>query len=146
MLYTISKMAKILKIPESTARYYRDRHSDFIFSVGSGRKKRYKKETLEALRIICEMANNSRTAVEIDKRLSKEFNRNIEVEEETAGTTAVEQQHRYLEALANSLVSIADQKKEIQEIREEVNKLKKYIKDNRLSWWQNLIAKIRIKK
>ena len=47
-LYTIAKMAKILKIPESTARYYRDRHSEFLPCIGSGRKKRYKKEALEA--------------------------------------------------------------------------------------------------
>lgn len=139
MLYTISKMAKILKIPESTVRYYRDRHTDFMISVGSGRKKRYKKETIEALRIICEEAKRSNSAEGIEERLSKEFKRNIEVEEQTAVTTAVEQQHQFLEVISNSLISIVDQKKEVAELRKEVNELKKYIKQYRLSWWQKLL-------
>ena len=135
-------MAKILKIPESTARYYRDRYPEFMISIGSGRKKRYKKESLGALRIICEMASSSKTAMETEERLSKEFSRNIEVEEQTAITIAVEQQHnRFLEIISNSLVSMADQKKEIQELREEVKEIKKYIDQYRLSWWQRLFKK-----
>ena len=86
-LYTIAKMAKILKIPESTARYYRDRHSDFLPHVGTGRKRRYKKQALEALRLIAELANRSLSAEEIDTQLSQELNRNIEAEEQTAVTT-----------------------------------------------------------
>ncbi len=131
-------MAKILKIPESTARYYRDRYPEFILSTGAGRKKRYKKETLEVLRIICEMANNSKTAEEVKERLSKEFSRNIEVIEETAITTAVEQQQHFLEVISNSLVNMADQKKAIQELRKEVKELRDIIK---LSWWQRLFKK-----
>ncbi|MBA7564373.1 MerR family transcriptional regulator [Candidatus Atribacteria bacterium 1244-E10-H5-B2] len=145
MLYTISKIAKILKIPESTARYYRDRYPEFILSTGAGRKKRYKKETLKVLRIICEMANNSKTAEEIKERLSQEFSRNIEVIEETRIITAVEQQQHFLEVISNSLENMADQKKAIQELREEVNDLKKYIDKNwrRLSWLQRLFKKLK---
>ena len=47
-LSTIAKMAEILKVPESTARYYRDRHSEYLPFIGSGRKRRYKKQALEA--------------------------------------------------------------------------------------------------
>jgi DNA-binding transcriptional MerR regulator len=140
MLYTISKMAKILKIPESTARYYRDRYPEFILSTGAGRKKRYKKETLKVLRIICEMANNSKTAEEIKERLGQEFSRNIEVIEETAITTAVEQQQHFLEVISNSLENMADQKKAIQELRKEVKELRDIIK---LSWWQRLFKKLK---
>ncbi len=132
--YNITKMAKILKIPESTARYYRDRYPEFILSIGSGRKKRYKKETLEVLRIICEMANNSKTAEEIKERLGQEFSRNIEVIEEIV----VEQQYKFLEVISNSLVNIADQKKEIQELRKEVKELKDIIK---LPWRKRLFKK-----
>lgn len=135
MLYTISKIAKILKIPESTARYYRDRYPDFMFSVGSGRKKRYKKETLKVLRIICEEANRNNSAEAIKERLSQEFSRNIEVEEQTAVSTAVEQQHKFLEVISSSLVSIANQKKEMTELREEVKELRDLVK---CSWWQKL--------
>jgi len=140
MLYTISKIAKILKIPESTARYYRDRYPEFILSTGAGRKKRYKKETLKVLRIICEMANNSKTAEEIKERLGQEFSRNIEVIEETAITTAVEQQQHFLEVISNSLENMADQKKAIQELRKEVKELRDIIK---LSWWQRLFKKLK---
>ena len=142
MLYTISKMAKILKIPESTARYYRDRYPDFMISVGSGRKKRYKKETLKSLRLIAELSNRSLSAEDINNHLSKEFSRNIEIEEQNRSTTAVEQQHHYLEIISNSLRSIADQKKEIADLREEVNELKKYIEQKRLSWWKKLFLTI----
>ena len=86
-LYTIAKMAKTLKIPESTARYYRDRHSKFLPFVGSGRKRRYKKQALEALRLIAELANSSLSAEEINNQLSQELTRNIEAEEQTAVTT-----------------------------------------------------------
>ena len=134
-LYTIAEMARILKIPESTARYYRDRHSHFMEHIGTGRKKRYKKQALEALRLVCELADNSKTAEEIEEALNRKFTRNIDIEEETAVTTAGEQQLK----IFNVLDRIADQKDQIQELRQEIEDLKKYIKDNKLSWWQKLL-------
>lgn len=134
-LYTIAKMAKILKIPESTARYYRDRHSEYLPFTGSGRKRRYKKEALKALRLIAEMANRSLSAEEINSQLSQELTRNIEAEEQTAVTTTAEQQQSIVKALSDNLGAIADQKKEIQNLREEVKELRNFIK---LSWWQKL--------
>jgi DNA-binding transcriptional MerR regulator len=44
-LYTIAEMSKLLKIPESTARYYRDRHPEYFHYTGKGREKRYLPET-----------------------------------------------------------------------------------------------------
>jgi len=41
--YTITEMARIVKIPPSTATYYKDRHPDFFHSTGTGRRKRYTK-------------------------------------------------------------------------------------------------------
>lgn len=140
-LYTIAKMAKILKIPESTARYYRDRHSEFLLGIGSGRKRRYKKQALEVLRLIAELANRNLSAEEITDHLSKEFNRSFEVDEQTAVTTTAEQQQFIVKALSNNLTAIADQKKEIQELRERINGLEKYINENKPSWWQKLIQR-----
>jgi DNA-binding transcriptional MerR regulator len=134
-LYTIAEIARVLKIPESTARYYRDRHPDYMAHIGRGRKKRYKKEALEALRLVCELSNNSKTAEEIEEALNRKFTRNIETEEQTAVTTAGEQQLK----IFNVLDRIADQKDQIQELRQEIDDLKKYIKDNRISWWQKLL-------
>ena len=116
-LYTIPKMAKTLKIPESTARYYRDRHSEFLPCIGSGRKRRYKKQALEALRLIAELANRNLSAEEIDSQLSLDLKRNIEAEEITAITTTAEQQQSIVKALSDNLSAIADQKKEIHEFK-----------------------------
>jgi len=37
-LHTIAEMAKLLKIPENTARYYRDRHPEYFHHTGKGKK------------------------------------------------------------------------------------------------------------
>ncbi|MFW6148918.1 MAG: helix-turn-helix domain-containing protein [Atribacterota bacterium] len=133
--YSIAEIARILKIPESTARYYRDRHPDFMDHIGRGRKKRYKKQALEAMRLICELADNNKTAVEIEEALDRKFNRNIESEEQIAVTTAGEQQLK----MFNVLDRIADQKDRIQTLEQEVKELKEYINKNRLTWWQKLM-------
>ena len=126
--YNITEMARILKIPESTARYYRDRHQDYLHYTGKGRKKRYTKEALEALRYICELSNNSRNADEIDKLLQARFNKQIDITDITAVTTAGEQQLKLMNTLTDTLSSIADQKKEIQSLRDEIKELREYIK------------------
>ncbi|MBA7563675.1 hypothetical protein ES695_21165 [Candidatus Atribacteria bacterium 1244-E10-H5-B2] len=79
------------------------------------------------LRIIYEKAKRNNSAEAIKKRLSQEFSRNIKVIEKTVIIAAIEQRHQFLELISNSLVNMADQKKEIQELREDVNDLKKYI-------------------
>jgi len=117
-------MARILKIPESTARYYRDRHQEYLHYTGKGRRKRYTKEALEALRYICELANNSRNADEIDKQLQARFNSQIDVTEITAITTAGEQQLKLINTLTDTLSNIANQKKEIQSLRDEIKELR----------------------
>ena len=133
--YTIVEMSRLLNIPESTARYYRDRHPEYFHYTGKGRKKRYNPETLEALRFIAEQATSSRSAEEIEEALQARFNREINTESITAVTTAEAQQSgqlRLIETLSMTLKDIADQKKEIQDLRKEIKAFKKYIK-NRLS-------------
>jgi len=100
------------------------------------------------LRIIYEEANRNNSTEEIKELLSQEFNRNIEVIEETIITAAIEQQRQFLELISNNLVNMVDQKKEIQELQEDVNDLKKYIDKNwrRLSRLQRLLKKSKTKK
>ena len=43
--------------------------------------------------------------------------------------------------MSNSLRNIADQKNEIQELKEEVKELRKFINKYKLSWWQRLLNK-----
>lgn len=52
-LLTIAQIAKELRMPESTARYYRDKFIEYIPYVGEGRSKRYRPETVEVLRLDC---------------------------------------------------------------------------------------------
>lgn len=85
-LYTLVKIAKILKIPESAARYYRDGYSSHIPGIGKGRR-RYKKEAIETLRLIRELADRNLTSEEIEAELNKEYGNTIEAEEENAIVT-----------------------------------------------------------
>ncbi len=137
-LYTIAKIADILKLPESTVRYYRNRHSEYIPFIGHGRKRRYKKEGLEALRIIAEMANRNLTADEINSHLEANLNRTIDASEVTAITTAAEQQQPIIKALADNLNAIADQKKEIQELRDRINRLEE---KSSFNLWQKITGR-----
>ena len=132
-LLTMAQIAKQLNLAESTARFYRDRFEDFIPSVGEGRKKRYKPETIEVLRFIAEGFNRNLTAMDIKDGLSRMVAMNIEFEEVTATTTAATQQqsksepNQYalqlqfaVEQMSSAMQIIADQKEEIAELRKHV--------------------------
>lgn len=112
--YTIAEMGKILNIPESTVRYYRDRYSQYIPFKGQARKKRYTEQALNVLRIIAEESNRNTTAEEIDELLGSKFTSFIEVECETATKAAVAQQQlnlvpfEILSHMSESLKVIAD--------------------------------------
>jgi len=77
--YSVKQMAEVAGIPESTIRYYRDRHKDFIPYTGKGRRRRYTEESLEILLRICGYADDNLNAIEIDERLNAEYDRIIEV-------------------------------------------------------------------
>src|SRR3954463_7654692 len=137
-LMTMAEVAKELDIPESTARYYRDSFIDFIPSVGEGRKKRYRPETVEVLRFIAEGFKGKLTVTEIETGLSQIFPRNLDIEQPTATTTAVVQQQsesevkQYalqlqmaLEQMGKTMQVIADQKEEISELRKHVTDVEK---------------------
>lgn len=137
-LMTIAEVAKELNIPESTARYYRDSFIDYIPSVGEGRKKRYRSETVEVLRFIAEGFKRKLTAIEIETGLSQMFPRNFDIEQPTATTAAVVQQqsesdvNQYalqlqnaLEQMTKTMQVIADQKEEIAELRKHVADVEK---------------------
>lgn len=132
-LLTMAQIAKQLELAESTARFYRDRFENYIPSVGEGRKKRYKLETVEVLRFIAEGFNRNLTATDIEDGLSRMVARNIEYKEVTATTTAAAQQqsknepNQYalqlqfaVEQMSAAMQVMADQKEEIAELRKHV--------------------------
>jgi len=87
-MYTIAEIARRLRIPESTIRYYRDRFPEFVPSVGQGRNRRYPQEAQEALRAIAE-AMRSGVPEDIVRDMLRE---RFPVCVDTQQDTAVEQQ------------------------------------------------------
>jgi len=77
--YTIQEISKLLNVPESTLRYWRDKYEDFIPMVGEGRKRRYKEEAVIVLKRIAELSAEELTAEDIAERLSLEFAREITI-------------------------------------------------------------------
>jgi DNA-binding transcriptional MerR regulator len=132
-LLTLAEIAKQLDIPESTARFYRDRFPKYIPSVGEGRQKRYRPETVEVLRFIAEGFKNNVTATELEEELSRVFARNVHPQDETATTAAAPQQQdmqelvmlaemyrRGMSEVAAAMQTIADQRGEIDELRRQI--------------------------
>ena len=129
----MAQIAKQLNLAESTARFYRNRFEDYIPSVGEGRKKRYRPETIEVLQFIAEGFKRNLTATDIEDGLSHIAARNIEVEKETAITPAATQQQpenelkQYalqlqiaFEQMSATMKIVADQKEEIAELRKHI--------------------------
>lgn len=83
---TIAEIAKRLRLPESTVRYYRDHFAPYVPVVGEGRQRRYPAEALEVFRVIADgMRKNHGSATEVEETLSRMFPRHVE-------STAIEQQ------------------------------------------------------
>lgn len=130
-LLTIAEIAKILGIPESTARFYRNRFEMFIPSVGSGRNKRYRPEAVDVIRYIAEAYKRNEPQWQIEEALSRMVPINAELPEQTATTTAVAQQQgqwiaaqeqmaAFMGQVASALETIAAQKAEIAELRKHI--------------------------
>ena len=75
-LLSIADISRHFSLPESTTRYYCKRFAAFIPSVGEGRRRRYRKETLEVVAAILEEMQKSRTAAAVEVALESRFPRN----------------------------------------------------------------------
>ena len=75
-LLSIADISRHFSLPESTTRYYCKRFAAFIPSVGEGRRRRYRPETLEAIAAILEQMRKSRTAASVENALLARFPRN----------------------------------------------------------------------
>lgn len=147
-LMTMAEIARQLKIPESTCRYYRDRFIDYIPSVGEGRNRRYQPEAAEVLRTVAECMNRNLTATETEEALSLKFARFIDIEPEPQLTTAAAQQQRSadvllaliagqqqaIESIAATLEQLARQQDETEVIKQELSTLRRELeaRDRRL--------------
>lgn len=76
-LLSIADISRHFSLPESTTRYYCKRFAAFIPSVGEGRRRRYRPETLEVIAAILEQMQKSRTAASVENALLARFPRNV---------------------------------------------------------------------
>ncbi len=75
-LLSIADISRHFSLPESTTRYYCKRFAAFIPSVGEGRRRRYRRETLDVIAAILEQMQKSRTAAAVEEALQARFPRN----------------------------------------------------------------------
>ncbi len=75
-LLSIADISRHFSLPESTTRYYCKRFAAFIPSVGEGRRRRYRRETLDVIAAILEQMQKSRTAAAVEEALQAHFPRN----------------------------------------------------------------------
>lgn len=78
-LLSIADIARHFDLPESTARYYCKRFAEHIPSVGEGRRRRYRPETLDFIALVLEEMQKSRTAASVEELLATQFPRNVEI-------------------------------------------------------------------
>lgn len=78
-LLSIADIARHFDLPESTARYYCKRFAEHIPSVGEGRRRRYRPETLDVIALVLEEMQKSRTAASVEELLAVQFPRNVEI-------------------------------------------------------------------
>lgn len=71
--FTMVQMAKLIGIPESTARGYRDRFPAYIDTIGQGRTKRYTENALKALRMVATMSREGIPNSDIEATLIASF-------------------------------------------------------------------------
>lgn len=72
-LYTISNLSKLLNIPDTTFRNWRDRYHDIVPSIGEGRSRKYPKESIVVFQAISQLSKNGKTLDEIRHELLNQF-------------------------------------------------------------------------
>jgi DNA-binding transcriptional MerR regulator len=116
-LFTIQQIGKELGVPESTLRYWRDRHEEYIPTQGTGRQRRYPIEAVAVFRRIAELAAEELTAEQVAERLRLEFTREITIAEDNssnaAATVNVIEALRQIAVAQQEIVKIVTENKEL---------------------------------
>jgi len=102
--HTMVEMAKIIGIPESTARGYRDRFPSYFSITGQGRGKRYTEEAMEALRIVAPMSRQGIPTEDIEAALAARFG--VMVESQDSQSQVVVSQSRIVADENQALVAM----------------------------------------
>ena len=135
-LLTIKEIAQVLNIPESTARYYRDKWPEYIPTRGQGRNKRYEPAAVDILRLIAEGLRNGRSATEIESELSLKYQAIMDIEPEPQQLP--QQRSSSLELYQQDIES----RQELAEaIRALVEQNQELIKELRRPWYKRLFSR-----
>lgn len=126
---TLSDIAKELKIPESNARYYRDKFIEYIPFVGDGRQRKYKSDAIEVLRLVADGYKRNLTTTDIETLLDQRFPRNIEVPQQPTTTTQQEQNLEVNQGVLQAFQQIASAMEVMSKQQEDISELKKQVAD-----------------
>jgi len=105
-LYTFKEICDQAGIPYSTGRFYRDKHPDFMYSVGTGRNKRYTNVTAEVLHFIGNAYKTGASATEVQQRLSQSYPVN-QAEEQEVSQCSVTMQRNQESVISNAIAPLA---------------------------------------
>lgn len=105
-LYTFKEICDQAGIPYSTGRFYRDKHSDFMYSVGTGRNKRYTNVTAEVLHFIGNAYKTGASATEVQDRLSRSYPVN-QAEDQEVSQCSVTMQRNANNDIGNAIAPLA---------------------------------------
>ena len=76
-LYSIAAVARQLDVPESTLHYWKNRFRDHLPSLGEGRGRRFRSESLEIFRAIAEGLGRGLSVAEVKADLAGRFPVNV---------------------------------------------------------------------
>ncbi len=124
-LLTLKEIARRLNIPESTARFYRDKFPEYIPSEGIGRNKRYLPEAEEVLRFIAEGLRNGRSATDIEGELRLKYQAITDIEPIEA---QLPQQYSSSAELTEAIRELVDQNNQLIELLAR-------------PWWKRLLGR-----
>jgi DNA-binding transcriptional MerR regulator len=91
-LYSISAIAKLLDMPESTLHYWKNRFDQLLPSVGQGRHKRFRAEAVDIFRAVANLLESGLSVADAKAELSKRFPVNVTSGEQTEVITPLSAQ------------------------------------------------------
>ena len=77
-MLSIANISKELNIPESTLHYWKNRFAEYLPSIGRGRQRRYRTETIEIFRTISELLKLGHTTRDVKTQLADMYPLNID--------------------------------------------------------------------
>lgn len=169
-LYTLTEIARMLNIPESTARNYRDQFKQYLAAYATNRKPLYDQTTIDKLRFIASRKQEGKTKEQIHNLLEQQFPKVVEVATSTASLAQEEKETKKqelatcdnseelnrkvmfaIEAISNyktdiseikeTLRLIASDRETINRQGEEIEQLKAEIARLKRSWWRRLFSR-----